>query len=237
MAAHRTLQPRDNDAVSRAGTGSGSGSHGRDPDQPDVTMPARALIVAAGLLVAIFVVLSATVAAGGVLAWEAEVVEAAVDAPAAIGLPSRAIMELGTRGALPGIALVVYLLTSRWQPAVAVLAAGAAAALLTGATKVLVGRERPSDLTVRYTADGSGFPSGHTTIAFSIAAIIALHVGFRWGWKVAVIPFGLAATVGFARMYVGVHYPLDVVAGALAGVGAGWAVAAIPIFRPTGRRM
>jgi membrane-associated phospholipid phosphatase len=238
MAAQRTPQPRDNDAVSHAGTRPGNGARVPEPGQPETTMlPAHVLLLAAGLLVALFVVLTAVVATGGVLAWEHDVVEAAVDAPAAIGLPSRAIMELGTRGALPAIALVVYLLTSRWQPAVAVLGAGAAAAVLTGVTKLLIGRERPSGLDVRYTADGSGFPSGHTTIAFSVAAILALHVGSRRGWKMALVPFGLAAIVGFARLYVGVHYPTDVVGGALAGVAGGSAVGAISVFRPTGRRM
>jgi glycosyltransferase 2 family protein len=231
MPPQRTPQPRENGALTQAGTGSDTGGQASDPAQRNETTLARGLIAGAGLLIVAFAGLSAIVAAGGVPAWENGVVETATHTPAAIGSPSRAVMELGTRTALPGIALAIYLLTSRWQPAVAIIAAGVAASLLTGITKELVGRERPTDVVVRDTADGFGFPSGHTVIAFAVAAVVTPHVASRWGWRVAVVPLGVAATVGFARLYVGVHYPIDVVGGALGGMGVGWAIAAIPIFR------
>ena len=65
----------------------------------------------------------------------------------------------------------------------------------------------------------SSFPSGHATVAFACATVIALAVP-RLRWPV----FVLAALIAFSRVYVGVHYPLDVLAGALLGVGIGFAV-------------
>lgn len=59
------------------------------------------------------------------------------------------------------------------------------------------------------------FPSGHTAAAFAFAGVLSLH--FRRGW-ITVISVGLAVGVGISRMAVGVHWPLDVAAGA----GLGW---------------
>jgi undecaprenyl-diphosphatase len=57
------------------------------------------------------------------------------------------------------------------------------------------------------------FPSGHTNTAFSAATLVALTFG-GWFW-LAFIP---AALVGYSRMYMGLHFPLDVAAGALLGL-------------------
>ncbi len=57
------------------------------------------------------------------------------------------------------------------------------------------------------------FPSGHATVAFACATVLALAVPrLRW-WL-----YGLAALIAFSRVYVGVHYPGDVLVGALLGV-------------------
>jgi membrane-associated phospholipid phosphatase len=56
-------------------------------------------------------------------------------------------------------------------------------------------------------------------VAFACATAIALAVP-RLRWAV----FALAALIAFSRVYVGVHYPLDVLAGAILGVGLGLAV-------------
>jgi membrane-associated phospholipid phosphatase len=57
------------------------------------------------------------------------------------------------------------------------------------------------------------FPSGHTNTAFSAAILVALAFG-GWYW-LAVIP---AMLVGYSRIYIGAHFPLDVVAGGLLGI-------------------
>ncbi|MGW0970376.1 phosphatase PAP2 family protein [Streptomyces sp. NPDC002516] len=68
----------------------------------------------------------------------------------------------------------------------------------------------------------TSFPSGHAASAAAFAAGVALESP---GWGAAVAP--LAAAVAVSRVYTGVHFPSDVVAGAALGVGAAYAVRAL----------
>ncbi|GCD09230.1 phosphatase PAP2 family protein [Clostridium tagluense] len=61
--------------------------------------------------------------------------------------------------------------------------------------------------------DKYSFPSGHTTGAFSLAVIVALYFPI-FGF----ISIPLACCVGISRMYIGVHYPTDVIVGAFLGI-------------------
>lgn len=63
------------------------------------------------------------------------------------------------------------------------------------------------------------FPSGHTSIAFSQAMIISLH---HRKWYVVAPAFAWAGAVGYSRLYLGAHYPTDVLAGAAMGILSGW---------------
>lgn len=84
--------------------------------------------------------------------------------------------------------------------------------------KPLVGRERPCDVTVpedmllACLSDHS-FPSGHTAAAF--AAAFALFLYHKRAGSAALI---LAILMGFSRLYLFVHFPSDVIAGALLGL-------------------
>jgi undecaprenyl-diphosphatase len=60
------------------------------------------------------------------------------------------------------------------------------------------------------------FPSGHATVSFACATVLALAVP-RLAWLL----FLLAGLIAFSRVYVGVHYPGDVLAGAILGVALG----------------
>lgn len=70
---------------------------------------------------------------------------------------------------------------------------------------------------------GYSFPSAHATNHFAIAIFVIL-VFYKY-WK-PILPIGLvwAASISFAQVYVGVHYPVDITAGALLGAAIAFAV-------------
>lgn len=91
--------------------------------------------------------------------------------------------------------------------------------------KNLVGRDRPwvhlqQLLVLINEHDPNSFPSGHTTSAFAFAGAVLSAAPRRWMKWVALV---LAVLMGFSRLYVGVHYPSDVLAGVAIGLFAGWA--------------
>lgn len=77
----------------------------------------------------------------------------------------------------------------------------------------------------RATASGYGFPSGHTQSAATFGFFLAFRWRRRW-----LLGAALAATalVGFSRIYLGVHFPVDVAGGALAGLGVAALGARVP---------
>ena len=96
--------------------------------------------------------------------------------------------------------------------------------LVTFSTKHIVNRKRPfykyPFIIKRDTEEyWLSFPSGHTSAAFCTATSLALR--YR-KWYVIAPACVYAISVGWARMYQGVHYPSDVLAGALAGAGSAW---------------
>jgi undecaprenyl-diphosphatase len=104
-----------------------------------------------------------------------------------------------------------------WMLVVAALPIGGLAQIF----KKLVPRERPSHLIdARPMEDWlyNSFPSGHTTTSFAMATMIWLYFrGTRLSW-VAFPAYLWAAGVGMSRIYVGVHWPTDVLAGAMLGI-------------------
>jgi undecaprenyl-diphosphatase len=80
-------------------------------------------------------------------------------------------------------------------------------------------------------APDPGFPSDHATAAFAIAAVLLVRLG-RWTWPILVA----AAALAVSRVLVGVHYPNDVLAGALLGIAAGVLVCALAVRAPQWRR-
>lgn len=91
--------------------------------------------------------------------------------------------------------------------------------------KPLVSRLRPwvvmENFAVLVTSsDPNSFPSGHTCAAFACAAALSAVLPQKWARATAWIA---AALMGFSRLYVGVHFPSDVLAGALVGTLCGLA--------------
>ena len=121
-----------------------------------------------------------------------------------------------------------YGLSGSWQAPARIFGAGLASGLAMTGAKMAFGRPRPyvthPDLrTPRGGAPMASFPSGHAAISFAGATAIA-QLYPQW----AVPAYAWAGAVSYSRMYLGEHYPTDVLAGAALGVGsalaAGWAM-------------
>jgi undecaprenyl-diphosphatase len=116
------------------------------------------------------------------------------------------------------LALVLSVLYRRWGVLVVTVIAVAVADWSTTGLKAVFGRERPS---LRYaqpeplvkTAHDASFPSGHAATSFAAATVLTFAFP-----RLGPALFLLASAVAFSRVYVGVHYPLDVIGGAFLGV-------------------
>lgn len=135
---------------------------------------------------------------------------------------------------IPLYLLMVYLMQARygwrrtgWLLLALAVTIGAADQLAASVIKPLVGRPRPcaaSDL-VRELVNCGGinsFPSNHATNHFALATFLSLTWlrGSHGGWRVAL--YGWAASIALAQVYVGKHYPGDILAGALLGSLLAW---------------
>ncbi len=173
--------------------------------------------------VALLAGLAVAVADQTILRGEQAAFELVNDVPSWAGWPLRIVMQLGTLSvALVVVAVLAWRTWARDRaPALWTILAVALAFRLDDVLKNLIDRPRPpamlDDLHVRETIDGFGFPSGHTTMAFALAA--SLHPVLPRAWRR--VSWMLAALAGIARMHVGVHWPADVVGGAALGTAIG----------------
>lgn len=134
----------------------------------------------------------------------------------------RAVTELGTFRLLAGLLLVLaaYLAIHGRRPdaAVLVLVASAGTWLLANALKLMVARGRPEVGQMLIHADGYAFPSGHAAqgvATYGALAYLAAERAARrrrrlLAWTAALLIAGL---IGFSRLYLGVHWLTDVLAG------------------------
>jgi membrane-associated phospholipid phosphatase len=99
------------------------------------------------------------------------------------------------------------------------IAAGAEVVL-----KDIVKRERPfvthpGLIIPKVTETDYSFPSGHSSLAFAAASSLSIAIP---KWYVIVPSYAYAGAVGYSRLYLGVHYPSDVLAGAIIGAGSSY---------------
>ncbi len=130
------------------------------------------------------------------------------------------VTHAGTYGAL-WLAIAAAIAISWRRPEIFVwtLVADAAAVLVSSVLHVAIPRSRPRVDPLVAVPQSHSFPSGHAVSSFACATVIAAFVP-----QGRVPLYALAVLVAWSRVYVGVHYPLDVLAGAVFGVALGLCV-------------
>ena len=160
---------------------------------------------------------------GGILLWIQNFLRCAVLDPIMI-----IYTQMGDAGILWIVLSVVLLCIPRTRKAgfVSLIAMLLGLLCTNVVLKHLVARPRPW-LTVeglRFLVeehDPNSFPSGHTCAAFAAAGIWWRTLPARWARVTALV---MAILMGLSRLYVGVHFPSDVLAGAAVGLLAAWIV-------------
>jgi undecaprenyl-diphosphatase len=137
--------------------------------------------------------------------------------------PLRVVTALGYYSVvLPLLAVSVYAFYRRGRriSAALLVVSTCGGMVLTTALKSVFERERPELFESGYTAAFYSFPSGHATVAVGFYGTLAILIAWRLQgfrrWAVVAAGFSLVLLIGYSRMYLGVHYPTDILAGYLA---------------------
>jgi len=149
---------------------------------------------------------------------------------------ARDISALGSYAVLSVVfcAVVIYLFMGHERAAAFwVIAAVGGGVLLSNLLKLIYERPRPELVPHAARVFTTSFPSGHATLSaityLTLGALLAsLHDSLRFKVYFLSLAILLAIAVGISRIYLGVHYPTDVLAGWC--VGAAWAAVCWSIF-------
>ncbi len=117
---------------------------------------------------------------------------------------------------IPADVLIVLALLwrKRWREASFVAISFVGSALLNLGSKQFFQRDRPSLWESIAPESTFSFPSGHAMGSMTLAVTVALLAwNTRWRWPVLVLAPGFSVLVSVSRVYLGVHYPSDILAG------------------------
>jgi undecaprenyl-diphosphatase len=198
-----------------------------------LSIEARLLVVAAAG-VAVFVMLASRLADGGPLPFDEPLMlllRSTEDPSAPIGPPwlagvARDFTALGSIGVVSFVTLVVgghLMLQGRFRVALFVLAAVAIGIVLSSMLKLGFDRARPDLVPHGTTVYSPAFPSGHALVsAVAYLTLAALLAQVQPRRRLTIYLLGTAAAltvaIGLTRVFLGVHWPSDVLAGWAAGV-------------------
>ena len=190
---------------------------------------AAAIWLAAGLAISAFVIWAFAELADGVVEGESRRFDRGsllwihAHSPEWLEGPMRLVTALGYYWVvLPLLAAVVSVFFIRgWRlSATLLLVSTVGGFLLTTFLKGVFERARPELFDSGYSASFYSFPSGHATVAVGFYGALTLILAYRLRgfarWVVVGVGVSLVLLIGFSRLYLGVHYPTDVLAGFLA---------------------
>lgn len=207
-----------------------------------------AALLAIGVLALGFLAIGEAISAGETERIDRWLLLALRDSPAdPIGPPAieAAVMHLSALGSGAVTTLIVLIATlfcalaGRWRYALLMIACAAGTAIGMTLLKDLYSRTRPTIVTAIDPPGGLSFPSGHSMIAaalyLTLGVLIARALPTR-RLRVFAVATGafLTMIIGISRIYLGVHYPTDVLAGWTAG--AAWALVCGLLVQLLGRR-
>jgi undecaprenyl-diphosphatase len=196
-------------------------------------------IFAVAAAVLLFLALADEVGEGGTHGFDMRILSVLHD-PARHDLPigpawlTSAAADFTAFGSITDLALIVlvtsglFVVQRRWLAAGGLLASGAAGIGLSQGLKLVFGRDRPPLAFHAVHAVNASFPSGHAMLSaivyLTLGAIAARFAASR-RMKIYALGCGVAMTllVGCSRVFLGVHWATDVLAGWC--LGAGWAIA------------
>jgi membrane-associated phospholipid phosphatase len=146
-----------------------------------------------------------------------------------------ALTQLGTRQAtfaMGGLATLVFLYRRRYTAVLAFWLTMAGVGLSVQYGKKFISRDRPAEVAF-YQERNYSFPSGHATTSMALYGMLAYfmyrHLGKKWQRRALLLTTGvLIVMIGFSRIYLGVHYLSDVLAGFL--LGAMWVLLGISLM-------
>lgn len=171
-----------------------------------------------GLATAGIVLTTALATTHRIAGFETSMLDRIYGLPTALSQVTYAITQMGSGGA--ALVVVLVALVMKRRRLAALLAVNALAAyIVTTILKNLVARPRPAELLPQIVvrleqAAGYGFPSGHTALATVLAVTLMPYTTKRYRWLLWL----WVGLVGFSRMYLGVHAPLDVMGGFCIGI-------------------
>lgn len=142
---------------------------------------------------------------------------------------------LGETSVIIAITLVVTLLLvykRQWAYALGVKVAVVGALTTNYVMKHLIERERPGGLIPTSIDTSSSFPSGHATFSMALYGTLAYLLCRLYPQHARAIVWGAVALMGmmgFSRLYLGFHFPTDVVAGLI--LGAFWVIVGVVVIK------
>ncbi|MBP7837371.1 phosphatase PAP2 family protein [Candidatus Saccharibacteria bacterium] len=198
--------------------------------------PAGLLGLLIGLPILIFIILAIFVQLERTIFIDAPVINAIQSlSSASVTVLMKLLTHAGDK-ILVGITAVAIagglFIRHRQKDALMVLVTIGGSAALNIIFKLIFARPRPTPALALIVEDGFSFPSGHAMAAAVLAVIVILLIRHsRWRIAVSCAAVGYMIIVGISRIYLGVHYPSDILAGFCVSIA--WAVVVYSIFQYT----
>ncbi len=167
--------------------------------------------------------LTTWVAVEGLPEWEERLFEALNGGPAGAEIVLWLPMQAGSLFGPFVVGGAAWWRWRKWRPAAGAVVAGVVSWQLAKVLKAAVERGRPFQMVEDFAEragtphEGLGFVSGHSAVAFSLAAVLSPYLTRPW----RAAAYAVALAVGMARVQVSAHLPLDVVGGAALGYALG----------------